>query len=329
MIHDLKELSYVQAAKDVLMSEAQALIEVASKLDQSFDKAIDVILNHRGKIVITGMGKSGHVAQKIAATLSSTGTPSVYLHPAEAVHGDLGIYNPGDPTIIISKSGSTSEILCLIPTLRQFQSPIIAIVSNLNSPIALKADVVLDAGVLSEADPLGMVPTTSTLVSMAIGDALASVLMKIKGFKQSDFAKLHPAGQIGKNLLYNVSEVMHRVEAIAVVTEDSKVIDAIIKMTERPLGAACVVDDKGILKGIITDGDIRRTLMNNPNLLQSFVGEIMTKNPFYTEGNKLLADAVRTMEERALHSQLSVLPVIELPSKKLLGLIRLHDAYQL
>lgn len=326
MINEAKKVDCVKIGRMVLEAEAKALLEISQRMDDSLDRACEIILNHKGKVVVTGMGKSGHVAQKIASTLCSTGTPSVYLHPAEAVHGDLGIYQPGDPTILLSKSGSTAELMRLIPTLRQFNSPIIAMVNNSNTPIGQKADVVFDVMVSCEADPLGMVPTSSALVMMGMGDALASALMTVRGFQEHDFARLHPAGQLGRNLLNCVSEVMHKVEKVACVTVDTRIHDVALKMTKAPLGAACVVNDIGHLLGIITDGDIRRTLLTPERIPTMYAGNIMTKNPIFAEPAMILADAVRLMEDRP--SQISVLPVVNKDTKKLLGLIRIHDVYQ-
>ncbi len=316
----------IEIGKSVLEAEAQALLEMSQRLDDQLSKAVNIILRHKGKVVLLGMGKSGHIAQKIAATLSSTGTPAVYLHPAEALHGDLGIYHPGDPTILLSKSGTTTEIMRLMPTLRQFKSPIIAMVGNRNSPIAQRSDIVLDTTIIREADPLGIVPTSSAIVSMAMGDVLTSVLMKKRGFLHKDFALLHPGGQLGRNLLYTVDEVMHKLGSIGTVSKWQSLKDIVYMMTKFPLGAACVIDEEGYLLGIITDGDIRRLLLNEGDVRQLTAEEIMTKNPIAGYPKMLLADALKLMEDRK--SKISVLPVIEQVQKKLLGLIRLHDVYQ-
>lgn len=326
MIVEEIEIDCIELGKSVLAAEAQALIEMSKRLDGELAKAVKIILRHRGKVVLLGMGKSGHIAQKIAATLSSTGTPAVYLHPAEALHGDLGIYHPGDPTIVLSKSGTTTEIMRLMPTLRQFQSPIIAIVGNRNSPIALRSDIVLDTTITNEADPLGIVPTSSAIVSMAMGDVLASVLMKKRHFQHKDFALLHPGGQLGRNLLYCVEEVMHLLGSIGIVNKRQTLRDVVSEMTKFPLGAACVIDEDSILLGIITDGDIRRLLLKEGDVRELRAEEVMTKNPIAGYPKMLLADVLKLMEDRT--SKISVLPVIEEKNKKLLGLIRLHDVYQ-
>lgn len=316
----------IEMGKRVLEAEAHALLEMSGRLDGELSKAVNIILRHKGKVVLLGMGKSGHIAQKIAATLSSTGTSAVYLHPAEALHGDLGIYQPGDPTILLSKSGTTTEIMRLIPTLRQFKSPIISIVGNRHSPIAQRSDIVLDATITGEADYLGIVPTCSAIVSMAMGDVLASVLMKMRNFQHKDFALLHPGGQLGRNLLYCVEEVMHKLGTIGIVSKDHSMKEVVYEMTQFPLGAACIVGDEGILLGIITDGDIRRLLLKEGDVRCLRAEEVMTKDPIAGHPKMLLAEALKLMEDR--RSKISVLPVIEGKSQKLVGLIRLHDVYQ-
>lgn len=326
MIVENEVIDYVGLGQMVLETEALALSEMSRRLDNNLLKAVDIIIRHKGKVVLVGVGKSGYVAQKIAATLSSTGTSAVYLHPAEALHGDLGIYHPGDPTIVISKSGTTVEIMRLMPTLMQFKSSIIAIVGDRNSPIAKRADVVLDASVSCEADPLGVVPTSSVIAAMGMGDVLVSVLMRMRGFEAKDFARLHPGGQLGRNLLFRVDEVMHKVGLIGVVREEALLKEVVEAMTRYPLGAACVVDGDGFLLGIITEGDIRRLLLREGDVRHLSAGEVMIKNPICTYPRMLLADALRIMEDRK--AKISVLPVIEEESKRLLGLIRLHDIYQ-
>jgi arabinose-5-phosphate isomerase len=313
-------------AREVLAVEAQAVAAVAARLDQNLTKALELLLKHEGKVVVSGIGKSGHVGQKIAATLASTGTPAVFLHAAEAVHGDLGIYTPGDPSILISKSGSTAELLRLIPILRQFRSPLIAILGNLNSPIARQADVVLDAGVEREADPLNLAPTCSTTAALALGDALAVALMMARRFTDQDFARYHPAGQIGRNLWLKVSDVMHQNEAVAWVKPETPLRQVIIAMSQRPLGAACVVDENFLLLGIITDGDLRRTLLSHEDIRLLRASDCMTRQPTTIAPEASLRQASRLMEDRP--SQISVLPVVDPLNQRCLGLIRIHDIYQ-
>lgn len=321
-----KQVNPIEVSQGVLRSEAEALLSVASRLDDSITQAVDIILRHKGKVIVSGIGKSGHIGNKIAATLSSTGTPAIFLHPGEAVHGDLGIYQRGDPSILLSKSGSTAELIKLIPVLRHFNSPIIAIVGNLNSPIALKADVVLDGTVGREADPLGIVPTSSALVAMALGDALASSLMLSRKFKEEDFARFHPGGQLGRNLSLVVGELMHKHEQVAIVSRGMSLKEVVIEMTNAPLGAACVVDDNFMLQGMITDGDIRRALVGDQDFSKISASDVMTLTPVSVSEGTLISDALKLMEDRP--SQISVLPVVNESDGKLLGLLRIHDVYQ-
>lgn len=320
--------SFTGTARNVLQNEAKALQDTAARLGASFESACQILLEQNGKCVITGIGKSGQIAQKMASTLSSTGTPSVFLHAGEAMHGDLGLYRPGDPTILISKSGSTLELLRIIPTLRELQSPLIALVSNIHSPLAEKCDVVLDASIHTEADALGIVPTTSALVTLALGDALACALMEAKGFQENDFARYHPAGQLGRNLILACADVMHKKQQVATLTTADALRDAVIKMTEYPLGAACIIDQQERLLGILTDGDIRRALQKyaNENPLQTKLADIMTPDPLYVTPVTSLSDAAKMMEDRI--SQISVLPVLNPQNQSFQGLLRLHDIYQ-
>jgi arabinose-5-phosphate isomerase len=315
-----------EIARAVLEVEAQALAAAADRLDHNLTKAVELLLAHEGKVVVSGIGKSGHIGQKIAATLASTGTPAVFLHAAEAVHGDLGIYTPGDPSILISKSGSTAELLRLIPILRQFRSPLIAIVGNLNAPMAKQADVVLDARVDREADPLNLAPTCSTTAALGLGDALAVALMMARRFTDQDFARYHPAGQLGRNLWLKVADVMHENDAVAWVKPDTPLRQVIIAMSQRPLGAACVVDEAFQLLGIITDGDLRRALLTHEDIRLLLATDCMMRQPITITPEASLRDATRLMEDRP--SQISVLPVVDSRSQRCLGLIRIHDIYQ-
>ena len=308
------------------MAEAAAIQLAAERLDDAFEQALDIILGSKSKLVVCGIGKSGRIGTKLAATLSSCGVASVFLHAAEAIHGDLGVYQPGDPTIVLSKSGSTAEVLRLMPMFKKFDSPVIAIVGNTDSPIAAAADVVLDSSVESEADPLNLMPTSSSTVSLAIGDALAAALVKARKFTKEDFATYHPGGQLGRNLLLTVQDVMHSVDQIACSGAEETIRDVVILMTKFPLGAACVVDADGCLIGIITDGDIRRLLSKEGDILSLKVGDCMTKTPILTRVGMSLGDAVRLMEDRS--SQISVLPILAEKGDRLVGMLRLHDAYQ-
>ena len=318
-------LSRLEVGRQSMQAEAAAIQIAAERLDAAFERALDLILESGSKLVICGIGKSGHIGTKLAATLSSCGIPSVFLHAAEAIHGDLGVYQPGDPTIVLSKSGSTAEVLRLMPMFKQLKSPVIAIVGNMDSPIATAADVVLDSSVEREADPLNLMPTSSSTVSLAIGDALAAALVKARDFTKEEFASYHPGGQLGRNLLMTVGDVMQVADQIACARAEETLREVVIRMTKFPYGAACIVDGANGLAGIITDGDIRRILSQDGDILNFKVGDCMTKSPISTHPNVPLGDAVRTMEDRS--SQISVLPVVA-ESGELLGLLRLHDAYQ-
>ena len=314
-----------QVSRNVLIGEAEQMISAADRISDKIVEACEVINGHTGKIVISGMGKSGLIAQKIAATLCSIGNKAVFLHPAEAVHGDLGIYAPGDPTILISKSGATDEILRLLPILKEFKSPLIGILGNMNSVLSNEVDLAIDASVSSEVDPLGIVPTASTTLTLAIGDTLTAVLMSHKNFKREDFAKLHPAGDLGRRLKLRVKDIMQRIEKVAVVAPDDKLRSVVIKMTENPQGAALVLDDEGSLLGIVTEGDLRRSLADNIDIDNSKAKEVMSQKPITIKIGSLLSEVLSVMEDR--ESQISVLPVVS-DELKCVGLIRIHDIYQ-
>lgn len=318
----------LETGRQAMLAEAAAIQIAADRMGEAFARAVEIILMAKTKLVICGIGKSGHIGSKLAATFSSCGMPAVFLHAAEAIHGDLGVYRPGDTTIVLSKSGSTGEVLRLMPLFRKFKSPVIAIVGNTDSPIADAADVVLDASVEKEADPLNLMPTSSSTVSLAIGDALASALVHAKEFTAEEFAVFHPGGQLGRNLLMTVNEVMHLKGSIACALPEETLREVVIRMNQFPLGAACVIDKEGTLQGILTDGDVRRLLSEEGagDILALEIGSCMTKSPVATRPAMNLGEAVRLMEERS--SQISVLPVVDTDTDKLVGLLRLHDAYQ-
>ena len=316
---------HVQCGREAMEAEADAIATAARRLDAQFSHAVELILQHPGKIVVTGIGKSGRVGEKLVATLSSTGTPAVFLHPAEAVHGDLGVYAPEDPTIMISKSGATAELLRLVGVLRDFRSPLIGILGNTESPLAGAVDIVLDASVRAEADPHNLAPTSSAAVALALGDALAVAVMKARRFTPEDFAVYHPAGQLGRNLELTVGEVMHAPADTAWAKLDDSLRSVVIAMTRHPLGGACVVDEEGRLAGLITDGDLRRALEKHDDIRQLRAGEIMTATPTVIGPEARLHEALRLMEDRP--SQIYVLPVVDPATRRCLGLLRLHDVY--
>ena len=310
-------------SQSILESYSSQLLEVSKNIDQDIQKAAELIINNSGKVVISGLGKSGLIGQKIVATLCSTGTRSVYMHAAEAIHGDLGIYNPGDPTILISKSGNTEELVRLIPILKEFQSPLIAIVGNVDSFIARNADIVLNGTVEKEIDPLGVVPTTSSLVALAIGDVLASVLMVQRGFDKKDFARNHPGGELGKQLALKVESVMHPLNEVAQINQNDSISSCAKKMTDMPLGAALYLEND-ILKGIVTEGDLRKSIASTSDISCS-ISDFINNDPISINPSISILDAMKVMEDR--RSQISCLPVID-SDGKCLGLVTLHDLYQ-
>ncbi len=306
--------------------EGNAILAASSRLDESFCQAVELILNHPGKLVVTGVGKSGHVGRKLVATLCSTGTPAVFLHAAEAGHGDLGVYASGDPTLLISKSGDTGELLGLLPVLREFHSPRIGIIGTRNSPLCQELDVVLDASVEREADSNNIVPTASSAVALAFGHALAIALMEARNFKLDEFGRFHPSGNLGRNLNVSVRDVMHGREEVAWVAPQDSLKQVVIAMTMHPLGAACVVDAEGRLMGLITDGDVRRALQAHDDIRQLQAWDAMTRTPITIRPDARLQEALLLMEDRP--SQISVLPVAASDGEPCIGIIRLHDIYQ-
>ena len=314
----------LREAQQVLIKEADSITKAANRLRENFSLAIDCLYTDHGKVVVSGIGKSGHLGKKMAATLCSTGSPAAFLHPSEAVHGDLGIHQNGDPVIFLSNSGATPELLALEPILRGRGAKIVGIFGNTTGRQVAKVDAYLESSVPEEADPLGIVPTASFSVSAALGDALASALMRRRNFSEKDYAQTHPAGQLGRNLILRVSDVMHPPSKVAHVTKGTTTKDLVIEMTRFPLGAACVVEQEKLL-GIVTDGDLRRALKENENLLQLSAEKVMTTSPQTIAPDVLLGNALKVMEDRK--SPISVLPVACPETQRLLGLIRLHDIY--
>ncbi len=304
--------------------EAQAIQVAARRLDQNLLRAVEFIREHSGKVVVSGLGKSGHVAQKITATLQSTGTPSVFMHPAEAMHGDLGVCQQSDPVVMVSKSGATTEMLGLVEPLKKMRSPLIGILGNVNSPLAKAMDVVLDASVQREADPGGFTPTASVAVALAMGHALAVALMESRGFSAEHFSQFHAGGQLGRSLRLRVGDVMHAGDEVAWVAPLDSLKRVVVEMSRHPLGAACVVSDRHALLGIVTDGDVRRALEQHDDIRQLDAVTLMTRQPVTVGPDALIHDALRLMEDRP--SQISVLPVVE--SGRCLGLVRIHDLYR-
>jgi len=310
----------IERGRRVVEIENRAVQNLVHKLDESFAQAVHLIINCKGRVVVTGMGKSGIVGKKIVATMNSTGTPSIYLHPSDAVHGDLGMVRSEDIVICISKSGNTEEILNLLPLLRRIEVPIIAVVGNPNSKIAQQAKIILDVSVDEEACSLDLAPTASTTATLVLGDALAVTLFEKRNFTREDFARFHPGGHIGKRLLLKVQEMMVKDEAVPVVKESVSLKDAILEMTTKRLGATCVVNEEGYLKGIITDGDLRRLLGRTFDVNSLTAADAMTDNPKTIGPGALAATAMQQMEMYSI-TQLVVVDDYNKP----VGMIHLHD----
>lgn len=315
--------SMLEHAQEVLRMEAAAILELIPRVDASFEAAVQMILDCNGRTVITGMGKSGLIGRKMAATLASTGTPSFYLHPAEGIHGDLGMVTANDVVIALSNSGETGEVLNILPSLRRIGAKLIVMVGNPNSTLGKDADIVLNVGISKEACPLGLAPTSSTTAVLAYGDALALALLKKRNFTASQFAVFHPGGSLGRKLLLTVGNIMHKGDENPTVHADTTVQEALFVITDKGLGAVSVVDENGILLGLLTDGDIRRGLRKGVEFLGRPVVEIMTKTPKTITEEKLAAQALHLMESN-IPKPVTVLPVVD-NDKKVIGLLHMTD----
>jgi arabinose-5-phosphate isomerase len=309
-----------ERAAQVIRSQSEQVGRLAEKLTEDFDRAVDALYACEGRVIVTGMGKSGIIGRKISATLNSTGTPSMYLHPSEGMHGDIGIVTPSDVVIILSKSGDTDELSQLLPPFKRLGVPLIAIVGDTQSPLAEKCDIILDASVESEADQFNLVPTTSSTAALVLGDALAVVLLEMRGFSPEDFAIRHPGGALGRKLLLQVSDLMHTGDEIPIVSESTQTKNAIIEVTTKRLGVTLVVDDSGRLTGIFTDGDLRRTVEKGNDFLVKPVVNYMSKNPKTIPEDALAENALAIMETHSITS----LAIVD-PDNKPTGIIHLHD----
>lgn len=311
----------LQRARDVLNIEARGIHALIDRLDESFVRAVDLLYGCQGKVVVTGMGKSGLIGRKIAATLSSAGTPSLFLHAGEAGHGDLGMIMKGDVVLAVSNSGETDEILTLLPIIKRLGLKLIVITGNPDSTLSRAGDVVLDAAVKEEACPLGLSPTASTTATLALGDALAVVLLEKKGFKEEDFAFRHPGGSLGRRLLLRVQDVMHRGPELPIVDEDTPMKETLLEITSKRLGVTGVVNGRGELTGVITDGDLRRGLERKGDIFRLKAGDLMTRSPKLIAADALAALAVAVMEEHSITS----LFILEDGGAKPKGIVHLHD----
>ncbi len=317
-LREASDTEIIEIGKRIIREERNALKGTEEAIDEEFARAVKLILGAKGKVVVTGMGKSGLVGQKIAATLASTGTPSFFLHPAEAIHGDLGMISKEDIVLAISNSGETPELLAIIPTIKRWGNPVVAITNNPKSTLAKQSDIHLYLNVEKEACPLNLAPTSTSTATLALGDALAVALLELRGFTEEDFAQLHPGGSLGKKLM-RVQEIMHVGDELPIVYPDTPLRETVLIMSEKGFGAALVIDKDGKLVGIITDGDLRRFLEAGGSIDRCLTERAMTKNPKYITKDMLVVEALEVMERY----NITVLPVVE--DGKPIGLVHLHD----
>ncbi len=310
----------IEKGKEVIRIEADAILALSARIDESFERAVQIIFECAGRTIITGMGKSGLIARKIVATMNSTGTPALFLHPSDAVHGDLGMVRKDDVVVCISKSGDTHELRQLLPMFKRIGVPIISMVGNVQSHLALQSDVVLDISVKEEACPHDLAPTSSTTATLVMGDALAVVLLDKRNFSKDDFAMFHPGGNLGKRLLLKIEELMIDGISVPKVGLKTNLKDAILEMTTKRLGATCVVDGAGVLAGIITDGDLRRLLQKTNDISGFIAEEVMTKNPRTIKKGSLAATALQEVESFSI-TQLIIVDEKHIP----VGMVHLHD----
>ena len=310
----------IALGRRVLEIEARAVVTLSERLDGSFVRAVEIVLGCRGRVVVSGIGKSGHIARKIASTLASTGTPAFFVHPAEASHGDLGMVTREDVMIALSNSGESAELLVIVPLIKRQGARLIAITGNPRSSLATEADVHLDANVAEEACPLGLAPTASTTAALALGDALAVALLEARGFGEEDFARSHPGGNLGRRLLTHVTDVMRTGEAIPCVEDGASLSEAVLEMSKKGMGMTAVVDGGGRLVGIFTDADLRRTLDKVGDPRKQRVREVMTPNPRTIRTKQLAVEAVQLMEEHKITQLLAVDDEM-----RVIGALNMHD----
>jgi arabinose-5-phosphate isomerase len=312
--------AFIQLGRDVVQLEADALTALARRMGAGFARACTLILAARGRVIVTGMGKSGHIGSKIAATLASTGTPAFFVHPGEASHGDLGMITPEDVVLAISNSGETGEILTILPIIKRMGVKLLALTGGLESSLARQADAVLDAGVEKEACPHNLAPTASTTAALAVGDALAVTLLKSRGFTPEDFARSHPAGSLGRRLLIYVSDIMHTGDRIPQVTEAATLREALLEMTGKGLGMTAVTDGTGRLLGVLTDGDLRRLLQRGVDVYAVKITDVMTRDPKTTRPDRLAAETVQLMRSLKINGF-----VVVDENHRVVGALNMHD----
>jgi arabinose-5-phosphate isomerase len=313
---------YIAVAKKVLEIESKALTKQIDHIDQAFVDACELCLECSGKLIVMGLGKSGHIADKIAATLSSTGTPSYFIHPSEAIHGDLGMIDEKDIVLIFSYSGETEEIISLLPYLKKKEIKIVAFTGNTDSKLSLESDIHINVPVDEEACPMNLAPTASTTTALAVGDAFAVALLERKGFTKEDFAKSHPGGSLGKQLLLSIGDIMHTGEEIPIVCSDDSLSVGLIEMSQKALGMTAVVNKDNQLAGIFTDGDLRRTLESNIDIKATKMFDVMTAKPFVLSEDTLAYNAVNLIQEKKITS------VIVTKENKVIGALNIHDLFR-
>ena len=318
----MTSFDYISVAKKVLEIESKALAKQIDHIDQAFVDACELCLECSGKLIVMGLGKSGHIADKIAATLSSTGTPSYFIHPSEAIHGDLGMIDEKDIVLIFSYSGETEEIISLLPYLRKKEIKIISFTGNDESKLSLESDIHINVPVEEEACPMNLAPTASTTAALAVGDAFAVALLERKGFTKEDFAKSHPGGSLGKQLLLSISDIMHTGEEIPLVCSDDSLSTGLIEMSQKALGMTAVVDEENQLAGIFTDGDLRRTLESSIDIKATKMSDVMTLNPFVISADTLAYNAVSLFQEKKITS------IIVTKENKVIGALNIHDLFR-
>lgn len=324
MVSELTVEQIIKKGREVVDIERRAIDSLANTIDENFYKTIEYLFNCKGRVVLTGMGKSGLIARKIVATLNSTGTPAIYMHPTDALHGDLGMVRSEDVVLMLSKSGETEELLSLIPMFKRLDVPIIAISAKRDSRMARESDILLYIEIVEEACPFDLVPTASTTTMLVLGDAIAVALIEMRGFTENDFAMLHPGGSLGKRLSLRVSEIMKKGNDIPIVKEDSSVKEAIFEITSKRLGATSVVDKDGKLCGIITDGDLRRLLEKDIEFKQFTAADIMSKNPKKISSTVLASYALQLMENFKITSL-----IVADDEARPIGILHLHDLVNL
>ena len=314
------EQQLIKLGQAVINTETQAVADLLPRIDKNFARACNFMLNCKGRIVVTGMGKSGHIGNKIAATLASTGSPAFFVHPGEASHGDLGMITAQDVVLAMSNSGETGELVTIVPIIKRLGVPLISMTGNQASTLATQADVALDISVAQEACPLGLAPTASTTATLAMGDALAVALLEARGFTEEDFARSHPGGSLGRRLLVHVNDIMHTGEEVPRVGEDASLSDALMEMTRKSLGMTAITDTAGKLVGIYTDGDLRRTLDQGIDIHSANVKDVLHSNCVTSSPNVLAAEALQVMQSKKINALL----VID-ENRQLVGALNMHD----